>query len=74
MRAASSVSRGKLRALLRKYMMRNGVEMLGRMKPIQELMSPACVNIWNSGTSTATKGTIMASIRMDITLSLALSW
>ena len=32
--------------------MRNGVEMLGRMKPIQELMSPACVNIWNSGTST----------------------
>ena len=47
MRAASSVSRGKLRALFLKYIIRNGVAMLGRMKPVHELMSFALVNIWN---------------------------
>jgi hypothetical protein len=36
--------------------------MLGIMKPAQELMSFAFVNIWNSGTRTATNGTIIASI------------
>ena len=73
MRAASIVSFGKVRALLRKYMMRNGVARLGRKKPTQLLSRPALENIWNSGTSTATNGTIIASIRMLITRSLYLS-
>ena len=73
MRAASSVSRGKLRALFLKYIIRNGVAMLGRMKPVHELRSFALVNIWNSGTRTATNGTIIASIRIAITVSFALS-
>lgn len=47
--------------------------MLGIMKPAQELMSFAFVNIWNSGTRTATNGTIIASIRIAMTVSFALS-
>ena len=73
MRAASSVSLGKLRALFLKYIIKNGVAMLGIMKPAQELMSFAFVNIWNSGTRTATNGTIIASIRIAMTVSFALS-
>ena len=62
-----------VRALFLKYIIRNGVAMLGRMKPVHELMSFALVNIWNSGTRTATNGTIIASIRIAITVSFALS-
>ena len=74
MRAASMVSFGNVRALLRKYMIKNGVARLGRKKPAQVLSRPILENSWNSGTRTATNGTIIASMSTLMTRSFHLSW
>ena len=55
-------------------MIKNGVDIDGRIKPIVVLSQPAEENMRNNGIIVATKGTIMANRIMLITVSFALSW
>ena len=52
----------------------NGVEIIGRIKPIAVFRSPALENILNNGTIVATCGTIIASSKIENSLSFPLSW
>ena len=72
-RAASIISTGNARAFCRNIMIINGVEMIGRMKPMDVFRSFAFENILNNGTIVATWGTIMARSRMENSLSFPLS-
>ncbi len=72
--AASIMSCGNDLALCLNIIIRNGVEIVGRMNPIVVFSQPAFENIWNSGIMVATKGTIIASRIMLISVSFALSW
>ena len=67
------ISTGKDLAFWRNIMIMNGVVIMGRMKPSVQFKSLAFENIWNSGTIVATCGTIMASRRMEKSLSFHLS-
>ena len=61
-------------ALCLNIIIKNGVEIVGRINPIVVFNQPAFENIWNSGIMVATNGTIIASRIMLISRSLPLSW